>query len=202
MNHKVYSVSLGQGQAPIALKAIEESVANKAWVLLQNCHLAAFFFPDLERICNDLRVRRGHLPPEFRLWLTTYSTESFPVSVLENSVKITNEPPYSLRSSLLVSYTTEPVCDGKFFDVLKSEKAPSVRRTNEWKKLLFGLCMFHAVVQERRKYGPLGWNNPYEFNESDLKISVHQLKVMAKKIFRVLLTVNPWKGPYMLAKQT
>jgi dynein heavy chain len=48
-------------------------------------------------------------------------------------------------------------------------------REVEFKKILFNLVYHHAVIIERRKFGPIGWNVNYPFNKGDLKISCNVL---------------------------
>lgn len=77
--------------------------------------------------------------PDFRLWLTSMPSPAFPVSVLQNGLKLTNEPPKGVKANLARSYNQMGP------DVLESCPSKPV----EWRRLLFSLSMFHAVVQVR-----------------------------------------------------
>ena len=91
MEKRVKMLSLGQGQGVKAQRVLEEAAQKGYWVLLQNCHLYISWLPELEKICENITADSTH--KDFRLWLTSMPCSDFPVSVLQSSVKMTNEPP-------------------------------------------------------------------------------------------------------------
>ena len=168
MIKKLASVSLGQGQGPRAEALIKEGMERGMWILLQNCHLSPSWMPSLDRVIDSMTMDKVHR--DFRLWLTSMPTPKFPVTILQNGVKTTLEPPNGIKANLMRNYST-----------FNEDFLTQCLKPFEWKKLLFSLCFFHAVIQERRKFGALGWNIPYEFTDGDLRICIRQLKMFLEE---------------------
>ncbi|XP_026049501.1 cytoplasmic dynein 2 heavy chain 1 isoform X1 [Astatotilapia calliptera] len=147
-----HEISMGQGQADVALATLRECSRNGDWLCLKNLHLVTAWLPLLEKELNVLRPKAG-----FRLWLTAEVHPRFPPILLQSSLKITYEDPPGLKKNLLRTYeswTPEQISKGGILARAQS---------------LFCLGWFHAVCQERRNYIPQGWTKFYEFSLSDLR---------------------------------
>lgn len=157
------TISLGQGQGKKAEAKLEKGRTAGWWILLQNCHLCVSFMPRLEAIVEQL-TPENHV--DYRIWMTSMPTAAFPVSVLQNSVKMTMEPPSGLKANVLQT-----------MDNFDNNQLNDSRKPDEFKKLIFAFAFFHAIVQDRRKFGAIGWNIPYAFTYEDFDVCRRQLKI-------------------------
>eukprot|EP00928_Gymnodinium_smaydae_P068050 TRINITY_DN5109_c0_g7_i1.p1 TRINITY_DN5109_c0_g7~~TRINITY_DN5109_c0_g7_i1.p1 ORF type:complete len:4115 (+),score=1184.64 TRINITY_DN5109_c0_g7_i1:176-12520(+) len=162
---RLHFISLGQGQGPKAEALIKLGWDTGDWVCLQNCHLAASWMPKLESIQESQDPKK--INEDYRLWLTSMPSNLFPVPVLQSGLKITNEPPKGLRANIGRTFT----------DIAEDVYEACPTKAFPYKKLLFGLAFFHAVILERRKFGPIGWNIPYEWMDSDFQVSREQVRM-------------------------
>ncbi|XP_055888364.1 dynein axonemal heavy chain 1-like isoform X4 [Biomphalaria glabrata] len=176
---KLSAISLGQGQGPRAEMLMKLAMDKGGWCFFQNCHLAPSWMPTLERLVETIDSDFVH--KDFRLWLTSMPSPNFPVYILQNSSKMTVEPPKGIKANMLRSYLS---FNDKFF-----KQCPGKNRI--FKHLLFSICLFHAVLLERRKFGALGFNIPYEFTDGDLRICIDQLNMFLQEYneipFKVLV---------------
>ena len=57
----------------------------------------------------------------------------------------------------------------RLYDLVGSQ-FQNVDKKREFRKAVYGLCWFHAVLIERKKFKTLGWNVSYDFNDSDYSV--------------------------------
>ncbi|NWU42756.1 DYH10 protein, partial [Hylia prasina] len=171
-------LAMGQGQEEIALQMLEEAVVHGQWLMLQNCHLLVKWLIHLEKAVE--KITEPH--EDFRLWLTTDPTEGFPIGILQNALKVVTEPPNGLKLNMRATYFKIPQ------EALEQCPHPA------FKSLVYVLAFFHAVVQERRKFGKVGWNVPYDFNESDFQVCMEILNTYLTKAFEQNDDQIPWSS--------
>lgn len=175
---KLKYISLGQGQENAALGLLEVAIDRGQWLMLQNGHLLVDFIKRLEKILE--KIEKPH--PDFRLWITTDSTPTFPIGILQKSLKVVTEPPNGLKLNLRST-----------FFKLRQQSLDSCPHP-AFKPLVYVLAFFHAVVQERRKYDKIGWNIGYDFGESDFTVSMEILDTYLTKALTIKENRLPWNS--------
>ncbi|KAM8871594.1 dynein axonemal heavy chain 2 isoform 7-T7 [Synchiropus picturatus] len=181
MSGRFHTLSLGQGQAPVAGRLLEDAVRNGHWLFLANCHLLLSWMPQLDRVVEQLEVQEPH--SDFRLWLSSSPHPEFPVRLLQASVKMSWEPPKvtppppltrppsQRRSSDAVLCLQGVKANLRcLYQQLPQAELARCSRSNVYRKLLFSLSFFHSVLLERSQILQLGWNRSYRFSPADFEV--------------------------------
>ncbi|CEL98551.1 unnamed protein product [Vitrella brassicaformis CCMP3155] len=181
---RVASISLGQGQSVKAERMLRDGAAQGFWVFLANCHLSLSWLPELEKLIDQIVEEKPR--PNFRLWMSSEPTPKFPIALLQRSMKMTTEPPRGLKANLQ-----------RLLVQVSDEEFSRVRiQADKYRRLFFNLCWLHSVVLERRKFKTLGWNVPYDFNDSDFSISDNILAIYIEQYSQDV----PWEAiRYLIA---
>ncbi|KAM6995333.1 dynein axonemal heavy chain 11 [Tautogolabrus adspersus] len=162
----LHNISLGQGQEKVAERVLTNASKIGHWVILQNVHLVARWLPFLDALLETTAMD-SH--PNLRVFITGEPAPSpeqhvIPRGILENAIKITNEPPTGMNASLHAALNN-----------FSQDTLDMCSREQEFNSMFFSLCFFHACATERRKFGPQGWNHNYPFSTGDLTISASVL---------------------------
>jgi len=179
MNKPVTSIAIGSAEGfNEADKAINTAVRSGKWVLLKNVHLAPSWLVTLEKKLHSIQAHAG-----FRLFLTCEINPKLPVNLLRAGRIFTYEPPPGVRANLLRTFST--------VSASRMMKPP-----NERARMYFLLAWFHAIVQERLRYSPLGWAKYYEFTESDLRVACDTLDTWIEATAMGRTNLPPEKVPW------
>ena len=149
-----HNVSMGQGQDSVAQQFLITAFQQGHWVVLANVHLMPRWLHHLEKMIDE--ETRPHA--KFRLFLSSDPSNTIPVGILSRSIKITNQAPTGLKANL-----KRALCSFSRNFIEESDA--------KTKTIVFGLCFFHSVMTERKKFGPLGFNMMYPFSLGDLRDS-------------------------------
>ena len=163
---------MGQGQEGPAEATLEKYMKSGGWVFLDNVHLMQGWIPRLER---QLEKASEKAHPDFRCFFSAEpingapQAKIIPESILQTSIKISNEPPSDMKSNMRRAFAA--------FSQEQMDRPSSLMKQTAFKSILFGLCFYHSLLLGRKKFGVgiglgsgsgLGFCRGYSFNMGDL----------------------------------
>ncbi|KAL1257320.1 hypothetical protein QQF64_010564 [Cirrhinus molitorella] len=182
-NKHITSISIGSAEGfNKADRDINTAVKSGRWVMLENVHLAPGWLMQLEKKLHSMQPHAS-----FRLFLTMEINPKVPVNLLRAGRIFVFEPPPGMKANMLRTFSNIPV-------------ARMCKSPNERARLYFLLAWFHAVIQERLRYAPLGWSKKYEFGESDLRSACDTVDTWLDDTAKGRQNISPDKIPWAALK--
>ncbi|XP_034877289.1 dynein heavy chain 11, axonemal [Mirounga leonina] len=209
---KFHNVSLGQGQEVVAEKALEKASKGGHWVILQNVHLVAKWLGTLEKLLERFS-QGGHR--DYRVFMSAESAATpqehiIPQGLLENSIKITNEPPTGMLANLHAAlYNFDQHCAGHSYQ----ECSQSVLGCKDWFPFRLVITDFFPLwfkIEDEFMLAPgfaappnLDYSGYHQYIEEKLppespalyglhpNAEIEFLTVMSNTLFRTLLELQP-----------
>jgi dynein heavy chain 1 len=179
LNKPVTSIAIGGAEGfGEAEKAINTAVRTGRWVLLKNVHLALSWLFTLEKKLHTIQAHAG-----FRLFLTCEINPKIPVNLLRAGRIFIYEPPPGVKANLIRTFSTVSA-------------ARMMKPPHERCRMYFLLAWFHAIVQERLRYSPLGWTKTYKFGESDPRVACDTMDTWIEATAGNRTNLPPEKVPW------
>ncbi|GBF93145.1 dynein alpha flagellar outer arm [Raphidocelis subcapitata] len=141
-------ISMGQGQEGPAEATLARYMKEGGWVFLDNVHLMQGWIPRLER---RLEAAADGVHPDFRCFFSAEpingapQAKIIPESILQNAIKISNEPPSDMASNMRRALAAFPP------DLEQRLATPA--KCTAFRSILFGLCFYHSLLLGRKKFG-------------------------------------------------
>jgi dynein heavy chain 1 len=153
------AVAMGSSEGFDAAESLVATASKRGtWVMLKNVHLCVDWLR--ETLVKRLQALGSHTHKDFRLFITSEISPRLPTGLLRICDKLVADAPTGLKASL-----------ARFFSSISRDRFGIPVRN----RLYLLLSWTHAVIQERLRFVPAGWSEPYEWTEAD---ATHALDVI------------------------
>lgn len=186
------SISMGSTESiTIAEKAIKECIFTGGWVLLKNAHYSLDWLVGLEKKfgeLNDSSKNNGKaiIHQDFRIMVTLNLSNKIPNSILLSGRMILIEQEPTIKANLL-----------RGLNNLISNHTDFIKAPIEKNRIYLSAIWMHSIVVGRLRYIPNGWSRSYEFNETDLDITIKTINDWVNRIYKssaIVPDTIPWSS--------
>lgn len=188
-----------------ALSSIKMGMKTGCWVILENCHLAAYWSDEFVHELQTIITMRQTIAeeetelqyterspeskseiseaedvpvhPEFRLWLTTQADLGLPLPavLIQHGIKVACEAKENFKESVQTNFHVVAGSLNYCTPVWGAAAKSSLFESNVQPYAIYKLAYLHSALLERRKYGEKAFNCPYQWFQADLLAGLHVL---------------------------